>query len=665
MPTLGSIVQKGLFSAAMPALVNALNNVDFPTFGKPTIPHFKLMTDPLRETFEFMRCALRGAAAALLALAWLAPAWAAAPSARPAFVLAESMAQLNAVEIATEWFDPRGTATLDQVMRGTGAFVPADAERIWSLGEDGQLWLRWKLTRARNVENGWILVFPMPTLDAVTLYQQNDRGQWVAQTAGDTMAVATWNEPGRYPHFRLELPPGQPREIYARIRHLTPANFPVQLISETAYDERVQLEYLGLGLTFGALLLLIIACVAQALVYRDGVYAWYAGYALLTTLGVGSYTGATAHLLWPHFGALGDAPQAMLALLAGAAAILFVRNLIGISGRHHLIDRAVFTLGLAGILLAVVFPFLPKGPGLTIVGAYVSGATLINLWIAFDAWRRGDQVGVWVLVAYVPLTTAVIMAAVRMLGWLPVSFGTQYAVVAAMAIEVPLLLVALNIRSRERHGAQIRELALSTQDALTGLLAAHLFHDRLRQVVARYKRDGDDAAIVFIDLVNYPQIKAQFGSSVAEQSLLRSVIKLRRLLRDVDTVSRVGEARFGLIIEGTTSRIAVTDRAARLIAAGLIPLKGLKPEVTLQFHIAAVLLAERAGEPEELVMALDELLASMSPRTRRPIRFLEPESTQPQALGDDSFLETESGPAPPEPKPGASVVPISRNASSP
>jgi hypothetical protein len=145
---------------------------------------------------------------------------------------------------------------------------------------------------------------------------------------------------------------------------------------------------------------------------------------------------------------------------------------------------------------------------------------------------------------------------------------------------------------------------------------------------------------------------------------LRSVIKLRRLLRDVDTVSRVGEARFGLIIEGATSRIAVTDRAARLIAAGLMPLKGLKPEVTLQFHIAAVLLEERSGEPGELVAALDELLASMSPRTRRPIRFLEPDSTQPQSL-DDSALDTESGPAPPEPKPGASVVPISRSASSP
>jgi GGDEF domain-containing protein len=66
-------------------------------------------------------------------------------------------------------------------------------------------------------------------------------------------------------------------------------------------------------------------------------------------------------------------------------------------------------------------------------------------------------------------------------------------VVLGIALEVPLLLVALSIRSRERHGAQIREQALSSQDALTGLLAAHLFHDRLRQVVARYRRDRHSA----------------------------------------------------------------------------------------------------------------------------------------------------------------------------
>ena len=40
-PRLGSIVQKGKFALwALPELTQ-LNKVDLPTFGSPTIPHFK------------------------------------------------------------------------------------------------------------------------------------------------------------------------------------------------------------------------------------------------------------------------------------------------------------------------------------------------------------------------------------------------------------------------------------------------------------------------------------------------------------------------------------------------------------------------------------------------------------------------------------------------
>jgi hypothetical protein len=42
MPIFGSIVQKGKFSAcALLEFVKALNKVDLPTFGSPTIPHLK------------------------------------------------------------------------------------------------------------------------------------------------------------------------------------------------------------------------------------------------------------------------------------------------------------------------------------------------------------------------------------------------------------------------------------------------------------------------------------------------------------------------------------------------------------------------------------------------------------------------------------------------
>jgi hypothetical protein len=60
--------------------------------------------------------------------------------------------------------------------------------------------------------------------------------------------------------------------------------------------------------------------------------------------------------------------------------------------------------------------------------------------------------------------------------------------------------------------------------------------------------------------------------------------------------------------------------------------------VTLQFHSAAVLLNERSMKAPQLAAALDDLLDGMSPRTRRPIRFLEPESTVPASMEASSTL---------------------------
>jgi diguanylate cyclase (GGDEF)-like protein len=582
-----------------------------------------------------MRRALAGLALLLVSLSALA-----APS---AVLLRDELGTIDAEALPQVWIDAEGKAAVEDVTSplGAGRFTPASADTIYSLGPRANLWMHLRVARGRDERQGWLIEFPMPLLDTVTVYQR-DGNRWRSETAGDTLAVAQWPEPARHPYFRLDVPAGQVRDVYVRIRHTTSANFPVRLSTELWHDQRIQHEYLGLGATFGALLLLIAACLAQSWVYRDRVYAWYSIYALLTTLAVAAYTGVAAHLLWPGFGALGDAPEAMLAYVAAASALLFVRHLIGAPRRFQVIDRWVYGLGVVGLVLAVTPPFLPKLTGLGMLGAYVVLAVVVNMGLAIAAWRRGDVVGQWVFAAYVPLTISVLLSVARMYGWVPLSFGTQYAVVVAMALEVPLLLVALSIRSRERHGAQIREQALSTQDALTGLLAPHLFHDRMQQVVTRYRREKESAAVMFIDLVNYTRIKDYYGSAVAEQSLLRSVIKLRRLLRDVDTVSRIGEARFGVILEGVDSRTAVTDRAARLIAAGLMPLKGLKPDVTLQFHIASVLLDERIMDAPELVESLSELLAGMSPRTRRPIRFLQAEDTHPAPLADSSMMDEDS-----------------------
>ena len=99
-----------------------------------------------------------------------------------------------------------------------------------------------------------------------------------------------------------------------------------------------------------------------------------------------------------------------------------------------------------------------------------------------------------------------------------------------------------------------------------------------------------------------------------------------------------------MILEGVSSRTAVNALATRLIAAGLMPLKGLKPDVVLQFQVAGVLLAERTGSALEIDQDLSDLLRHMGTRTRRPIRFLEPTLTRPMsAQADTGFDDAETG----------------------
>ena len=304
----------------------------------------------------------------------------------------------------------------------------------------------------------------------------------------------------------------------------------------------------------------------------------------------------------------------------------------------------MYWYAVAGLPVALVYALAERSAGVPMIGIYLLGVVALGMSRAWTTWKRRDVIGLWVFAAFMPMALATLVVLSSVLGFVPASWLSRYGLMVGLIIEVPLLLIALNLRSRERHSVEARAQALPSQDALTGLLTATIFQDRLKQIVVRAKRHKEPAAVVYIELVNYRYIKKNWGLAVAEQSLLRSVIKLRRILRDVDTVGRVDEACFGLILEGVSSRTPVTALAARLIAAGLMPLKGLKPDVVLQFHVAGVLLCERAGSELDIDQDLSALLRNMGARTRRPIRFLEHESTHPMPLEADSgFNDADTG----------------------
>jgi hypothetical protein len=104
---------------------------------------------------------------------------------------------------------------------------------------------------------------------------------------------------------------------------------------------------------------------------------------------------------------------------------------------------------------------------------------------------------------------------------------------------------------------------------------------------------------------------------------------------DADCLGRVDENTMGLILESVTSHNVIMERGARLVAHGLMPLAGLKPNVTLQFHVAAAVLTDAPLAAHDLQAALEGTLSAMSPRTRRPIRFVEGVAVTRQPVPED------------------------------
>lgn len=524
---------------------------------------------------------------------------------------------------ALAWFGQQPLGGIAAVSEGRLPLRPVRFDQPIAFGPGQALWLQLRLQPVADSQEPWMLEVPVPVIDRVTVYQKDASGRWFSRTAGDMVPMRAWPDAGRYPSFGLQLRPGEATDVYVEVRHATPTTLPLRIVTAGAHHERVQVEYMALGLAFGALGLLVLASMVRAWNLRDPAYAWYAAFSLLAMLALAAFTGVAAHLLWGNGGAWVDAAPGALALLGASVALGIVARLSGLSARIRWLARTMVVLAWTGMLFALLYLALERRAGVLLLGLHLLGVASLCLYAAALTWRRGDPVGRWMLLGGVPLALSIMLALARVTGVLQPSWLTEYALVVALTIDLPMLFAALNSRSEERRSVELRRIASGNQDPLTGLMKRAPFVARLRQALVRYQRRGEGAALAVIELSNYGWIQKTRGAEAAEEALLRAVIKLRRLVRDIDTTGRLGEHRFGLILEGVSARRAMNSVASRLVANGLMAEPGRPQDAVLHFHVAAVVLHEHFAPADELLQALDGLLAGMSARTQRPFRFLE------------------------------------------
>ncbi|MAD41819.1 MAG: hypothetical protein CL623_05455 [Arcobacter sp.] len=85
-------------------------------------------------------------------------------------------------------------------------------------------------------------------------------------------------------------------------------------------------------------------------------------------------------------------------------------------------------------------------------------------------------------------------------------------------------------------------------DALTGLPNRTLFQDKLKQSIEFSKRKKTKTALLFIDLDHFKEINDSFGHDIGDEILKTVSNRLKKVVREEDTVSRFGGDEFTIII---------------------------------------------------------------------------------------------------------------------
>ncbi len=90
---------------------------------------------------------------------------------------------------------------------------------------------------------------------------------------------------------------------------------------------------------------------------------------------------------------------------------------------------------------------------------------------------------------------------------------------------------------------------LAHHDPLTGLPNRLLLADRLEQAIHRAARQDSGFALLFLDLDRFKQVNDTLGHGIGDLLLQDVALRLRRLLRQQDTIARLGGDEFTILIE--------------------------------------------------------------------------------------------------------------------
>lgn len=109
-------------------------------------------------------------------------------------------------------------------------------------------------------------------------------------------------------------------------------------------------------------------------------------------------------------------------------------------------------------------------------------------------------------------------------------------------------------------------------DPLTDLPNRRLFFNRLEHAYAWSKRNPDNlCAVLYLDLNKFKTINDSMGHEAGDHLLKQVASRLKSMVRDIDTVSRMGGDEFAILLEAASTSEDLTTIIQRIQASLALP----------------------------------------------------------------------------------------------
>ncbi|MBF0275556.1 MAG: diguanylate cyclase [Nitrospinae bacterium] len=139
-------------------------------------------------------------------------------------------------------------------------------------------------------------------------------------------------------------------------------------------------------------------------------------------------------------------------------------------------------------------------------------------------------------------------------------------------------------------------------DALTDLPNRLLFEDRIHMALNRVKRHhGHQIAIMFMDLDGFKAVNDSYGHGTGDELLQEVAQRLSKIMREEDTVSRLGGDEFTMLFQEIDGRKDMKQVAERILSSISAPFLIKDKNISVGISIGISLYPDD-GDTKELLM---------------------------------------------------------------